>query len=400
MIPGPVQVSDEVLGAVGSPVMPHYGPRWVQIYRETQDKLRQVFRTEGNVYIMPGSGSAGLDAALGSLLEPGDRCLVPVNGFFGDRLAKIARSRGAQVIEVQGEWGQPVSPEAVRTALQQQSDFQALCIVHHETSTGVLNPIKDLGELARAYGIPYVVDAISSLGGEELPMDDWGIDVCVSASQKCLESPPGLALVAVGTGGWRAIDRKKGAHSGWYLNLRTWREYEQSWGDWHPYPVTLPTNLILALNVALKHLLEETLEGRVKRYARVAQILRSELKKREFTMLVEEAWASSAVTAAKPPARVSPDQLVAYLKEKHHIHIAGGLGELKGEIIRIGHMGQAAGEKAVVQLMAALDEFLKVEGFLRWGPAQTSGHALPHGDAAATDGGRLKVEGGELTLDD
>ncbi|MEJ2353890.1 MAG: alanine--glyoxylate aminotransferase family protein [Anaerolineales bacterium] len=300
MIPGPVQVSDEVLAAMGRAVMPHYGPRWVQIYRETQERLEHVFRTEGDVYIMPGSGSAGLDAALGSLLEPGDQCLVVVNGFFGDRLAKIARSHGAKVAEVQEEWGQPISPEAVRTALQQHSGFQALCAVHHETSTGMLNPVKEIGELARAYGIPYVVDAISSLGGEELPMDDWGIDVCVSASQKCLESPPGLALVAVGTGGWRAIDRKKGAHSGWYLNLRTWREYEQSWGDWHPYPVTLPTNLILALNVALKHLLEETLEGRVKRYARVAQILRSELKKREFTMLVEEASSASVIWARQP----------------------------------------------------------------------------------------------------
>lgn len=358
MIPGPVQVTDEVLAAMGSPVMPHYGPHWVQIYRDTQDKLRRVFRTEGDLYIIPGSGSAGLDAALGSLLEPGDQCLVVVNGFFGDRLAKIARSRGAQVIEVQAEWGQPVSPEAVRIALQRHSGFQALCAVHHETSTGVLNPIKELGELAHAHGIPYLVDAISSLGGEELPMDDWGIDLCITASQKCLEAPPGLALVAVGTGGWQAIDRKKDAHSGWYLNLRTWREYEQIWGDWHPYPVTLPTNLILAMNVALNQLLEETLEERVKRYATVAKLVRRELEKREFTMLVEEAWASSAVTAAKPPSRLSSDHLIAYLKEKHHIHIAGGIGQLKGEIIRIGHMGQSAKEKAVMQLMAALDDFL------------------------------------------
>jgi alanine-glyoxylate transaminase/serine-glyoxylate transaminase/serine-pyruvate transaminase len=357
MIPGPVQVSAEVLAAMGSPVMAHYGPHWVQIYRDTQDQLKHVFRTHGDVYIMPGSGSAGLDAALGSLLEPGDACLVVVNGFFGDRLVKIARSRGAQVTEVQGEWGQPVSPEAVRTALQEQNGFQALCAVHHETSTGVLNPIREMGELAVAQGIPYLVDTISSLGGEELAMDEWGIDLCVSAPQKCLEAPPGLALVAVGRGGWQAIDRKQGADSGWYLNLRTWRQYEQTWGDWHPYPVTLPTNLILALNVALNLLLDETLEGRIRRYASVAKLVRRELGKRGFAKLVGEAWASSAVTAAKPPAGVSPDQLVAYLEEKHHIHIAGGIGELKGQIIRIGHMGGSATEKAVMELMAAMDEF-------------------------------------------
>jgi alanine-glyoxylate transaminase/serine-glyoxylate transaminase/serine-pyruvate transaminase len=363
MIPGPVQVSDEVLAAMGSPVMAHYGPHWVQIYHDTQGKLKHVFRTQGDVYLMPGSGSAGLDAALGSLLEPGDACLVVVNGFFGDRLAKIARSRGAQVIEVQADWGQPVSPEAVRMALQQRSGFQALCAVHHETSTGVLNPIRELGELARAHGIPYLVDTISSLGAEELPMDEWGIDLCVSAPQKCLEAPPGLALVAVGTGGWQAIDRKQGAHSGWYLNLHTWRQYEQTWGDWHPYPVTLPTNLILALNVALNQLLEETLEGRIRRYAGVAKLVRRELEKRGFAMLVEQAWASSAVTAARPPAGVSSDELVAYLKEKHHIHIAGGIGELKGQIIRLGHMGGSATGKALMQLMAALDEFSgEVEG--------------------------------------
>ena len=356
MIPGPVEVDADVLAAMGQPVVPHYGPQWVPVYRDVQVNLKQVFHTTGDVFLIPGSGSAGLDAVLGSLLRPGDPCLVSVNGFFGERLAAIARSRGAQVTEVKAEWGQPVLVEQVRDALEKQDGFQAICVVHHETSTTVLNPVREIGALASEYGVPLVVDAISSLGGELLDMDGWGIAFCVAASQKCLEAPPGLTPVAVGPTGWQAIDRNPAPFCGWYLNLRTWREYQEKWAGWHPFPVTLPTNLILALKVALDRLVLETVEGRVQRYASVARFLRQGLRERGFTLLVEDAWAASTVTAAKPPAGVTPEQLVNCLREKHRIRIAGGMGDLQGKIIRIGHMGQAASIEAMELLLSALDE--------------------------------------------
>ena len=146
MIPGPVEVEADVLAAMGRPVVPHYGPQWVPIYQDVQLKLKQVFHTTGDVFLIPGSGSAGMDAVIGSLLRPGDACLVVVNGFFSERMAAIARSRGAHVSEVRAEWGQPVRVEQIRDALEKQSSFQAICVVHHETSTTVLNPICEIGD--------------------------------------------------------------------------------------------------------------------------------------------------------------------------------------------------------------------------------------------------------------
>jgi alanine-glyoxylate transaminase/serine-glyoxylate transaminase/serine-pyruvate transaminase len=358
MIPGPVEVDASVLAEMGKPVVPHYGPQWVPVYRDVQEKLKRVFHTSGDVFLIPGSGSAGLDAVLGSLLQPGRPCLVAVNGFFSERMAAIARSRGAQVTEVKAEWGQPVLAEQIRDALEKQSGFQAVCVAHHETSTTVLNPVREIGALTSEYGVPLVVDAISSLGGEPLDMDGWGIAFCVAASQKCLEAPPGLAPVAVGHAGWQALDSNPSPFCGWYLNLRTWREYQEKWAGWHPFPVTLPTNLILALQVALNRLVAETVEGRIQRYASTARFLRQGLKEREFTLLVEDARAASVATAAKPPAGITPEHLVNCLRENHHIRIAGGMGDLQGKIIRIGHMGLAASIERMELLLSALDECL------------------------------------------
>ncbi len=358
LIPGPVEVGPDVLAAMGQSVVPHYGPQWVPVYREVQSRLKRVFHTDGDVFLIPGSGSAGLDAVLGSLLHPGDPCLVAVNGFFGERLAAIARSRGAQVIEVKAEPGQPVLAEQIQDVLENQDGLKAVCLVQHETSTTVINPIREIGALASEYGVPLMVDAISSLGGEALDMDGWGIAFCVTASQKCLEAPPGLTPVAVGPTGWQALDRNPAPFCGWYLNLRTWREYQEKWAAWHPFPVTLPTNLILALKAALDRLFLETVEGRIRRYASVARFLRQGLKERGFTFLVEDAWASSAATAAKPPSGVTAEHLVSCLRERHRIRIAGGIGDLQGKIIRIGHMGQAASIETMELLLSALDDCL------------------------------------------
>ena len=356
MIPGPVEVEADVLAAMGQQVVPHYGPQWVPIYRDVQSNLKLVFRTAGDVFLIPGSGSAGVEAVIGSLLRPGDACVVAVNGFFGERLSAIAQSRGAQVSEVRAEWGQPVLVEQIRAALDRQEGFQAVCVVHHETSTTALNPVREISALASEYGVPLVVDAISSLGGEALDMDSWGIPFCVTASQKCLEAPPGLTAVAVGPIGWEVLDRNPAPFCGWYLNLRTWREYQQKWASWHPFPVTLPTNLVRALQVALDRLIQETVEGRIQRYASIARFVRQGLKARGFTCLVEDAWAASSVTAAIPPPGVTADHLVSCLREKRRIRIAGGMGDLQGRIIRIGHMGQAASLEKMELLLSTLDE--------------------------------------------
>jgi len=195
MIPGPVGVEDEVLAAMAEPVRAHYGPAWLEIYDETLERLKRIFGTQNNMLLLTGPGSAGLEAALGSLAGRGDKVLVAYNGFFGERMATIARSHGLEVRTVEAQLGQPVDPEAIRKLLAAERDIQAMAVVHLETSTGVLNPLQEIVTTAGEFGVPLILDAVSSLGGMPLPVDEWGIDVCVTVGNKCLAGPIGLVPI-------------------------------------------------------------------------------------------------------------------------------------------------------------------------------------------------------------
>jgi alanine-glyoxylate transaminase/serine-glyoxylate transaminase/serine-pyruvate transaminase len=362
MIPGPVEVDESVLAEMGAPVAAHYGPEWTALYKDTTARMKQVFRTEGDVFLLVSSGSGGLEAAIASLLIPGQRVLVGVNGFFGERLATIARSRGLEVVPVSAPWGEPIAPEAMRSALEEDAGTAGLIVVHHETSTGVLNPLPALGSLAREFNVPFIVDAISSLGGEELAVEDWGIDICVTASQKCLEAPPGLAPVAVSRHAWEIMDQHTNFPVGWYLNLRVWRQYAEEWGDWHPFPVTMPTNNVLALRAALNQLLAEGLAQRIERYRNVAQFLRTGLRERGLSLFVEGQKASSTLTVVRRPSHVDAADLITFLREERGIRIAGGLGATQGEIFRVGHMGKAASQEYATLLLDGLTDYLRERG--------------------------------------
>lgn len=358
LIPGPVEVDDTVLSEMGSPVVAHYGPRWTALYNETTERMRGVFRTNGDVFLLACSGSGGIEAALGSLFAPGERVIIGVNGFFSGRLTDIARSRGIDVVTITAALGQPIDVDAVRRALSRDTSMAGLVAVHHETSTGVLNPVAELGALAREFDVPFVVDAVSSLGGEELAMDDWGIDICVTASQKCLEAPPGLAPVAVGARAWNVMDRKRDHPAGWYLNLRVWRQYAREWGNWHPFPVTLPTNNVLALRAAIDRLVDEGLEGRIARYRDVARFLRSGLRDLGFEMFVDGEFAANVITAVRRLPGMDVADLITTLREEHGIRISGGMGETSGDIFRVGHMGKAGSRAYASLFLDALADYL------------------------------------------
>ena len=217
MIPGPIEVAPEVLAAMAESLVAHYGEEWTAFYKETTGLLRKVFRTEGDVFLLVGSGSAGLDAALGSIIAPDGRVLIPQNGFFGQRLEEIACTYTPNVTTLKFPLGQTYDLGRIEEALH-KGEFEVVAAVHCETSTGVLNPIRELAKLCQRHGVLLIVDTISSLAIEPLEMDAWGIGICISASQKGLESPPGLALVAVAPQAWEAIERA--GRPGWYLNLR------------------------------------------------------------------------------------------------------------------------------------------------------------------------------------
>ncbi len=363
LIPGPVSVEEAVLVEMGGPVQAHYGPEWTGIYNETRGLLKQVFRTESDVHILVGSGSGGLDAAIGSLTAPGERAIVGLNGFFGDRLAQICEGYGLEVVPVRAPLGKPLQAAHFAEALSRNPDVAVLAAVHLETSTAVLNPIVEIASLGHERGVPVVVDAVSSLGGVPLAMDEWKIDICVTASQKCLGAPPGLAPVAISQRAWEVMDSKPGRSHGWYLNLQTWRKFAQDWGEWHPFPVTMATNNVLALRASLKSLLADGLERRIERYTDLARRLRKGVRALGLEPLTPDDQLAPVLTAVYGPEAVHTGKIVRYLHAEHGLKISGGLGEgLAGRIFRVGHMGPMVGEADIDQVLAALGAFLQEHG--------------------------------------
>lgn len=360
MIPGPIQPDDEVLAAMGGPVQPHYGPGFTRFYLETLELLRGVFNTQGDLYLMPGSGSTAIDACLGSMLSTGEKLLVGNNGFFGDRLKDIALGYGLQVIPVTAEWGQPLRAEDFRAAFIQHPDAVAAAVVYLETSTTIVNPVEEIGAVTRALGKYLFVDAVSALGGLPLKMDEWGIDLVASASQKCLGAPPGLAPAAVGPRGWEVIERNPNKGHGWYGDLRTWRWYHDNWGDWHPFPITMATNNVAALRVGLEQLLAEGIENRLTRYRGLALRLRDGLRRIGLQPFTPDEMLAPVLTAAYVPEGIPSGKIVAYMADEHNIKISGGLGALKESLIRVGHMSPTVGEADIDEVLAALAEFLSV----------------------------------------
>lgn len=356
MIPGPVDVEPDVLSTMGQPILAHYGPEWMELYKEVTSLLRQIYQTQGDVLLIPGPGSAGLDAALGSLLPPGSRILIPTNGFFGERMATIAEANRLEVDRVASEWGTALDVTAVEAHLLNRR-MDALAVVHHETSTGVLNPLPDISDLARRHRLPLVVDAVSSLGGVDLPVDDWGIDLCVSVANKCLAAPPGVALLSVSERAWNMIEVNT-AHRGWYLNLQTWRQYARDWADWHPYPTTLPTSNIVALRMSLQRIMDKGLGAFHARHLASAQIVRDRLRDLGFPFFIEESLAAPMITTVGPYPGRTVDDFTSFLKDEHRILVGGGMGSLSGRMCRIGHMGRANSEDYITAFLAGAETFV------------------------------------------
>ncbi len=362
MIPGPVDVEDEVLSEMASPVPAHYGDEWMRVYLETIDCLKRVFQTENDLFIMGGPGSAALDASFGSLLATGQKILIPSNGFFGQRLRAMARGYGLEVVTLDFPLEQTISAAAVETHLQKDKDIRAVAIVHHETSTGILNPLPEITAATNKAGVPIIVDAVASLGGVPLPVDEWGIDLCVTVPNKCLAAPPGISLISVSQRAWKMIESKGDRSHGWYLNLQIWKQYATEWASWHPYPTTMATNNVLALLVSLRQLLAEGLETRYARTAKAAEMTREGLIDMGFEMFVEGPHASPLITAAKGRPDMSIAEMARFLKYECGIMIGGGIDELAGKIFRVGHMGRAISPEYIEAFLDGVRDFLKRKG--------------------------------------
>jgi alanine-glyoxylate transaminase/serine-glyoxylate transaminase/serine-pyruvate transaminase len=357
MIPGPVEVHPDVLKAVGDPVEPHYGRAWVEKHARVISLLKQVFNTENDVFLMAGSGTCAIDACMGSTLRANEKVIIGNNGFFGDRLISIAKSNALDVVEVKADWGKRIEPDVVHDALTSNPDAKMVAMVHSETSTTILNPIDEIGRVVQESEAVFMVDAVSALGGVPYETDNWGLDLCASATQKCLGALPGLAPVSVSTKAWRLIDRPGESGHGWYTNLQTWREYATEWGDWHPTPVTMPVNLVNGLLVSLEQLITEGIPSRMARYQFLAMQLRNGLREAGMLPFTNDEDLNPVLTAAYPPEGIDSAVIVDYLLEKHHIQISSGLGHLKPKIFRIGHMSPVISDPDMDLLINALKTF-------------------------------------------
>jgi len=351
LIPGPTPLPPEVLEELAKPAMPHYGDAWVKAHAEAQEMLRYLWSApDAHMFPVAGPGHAALEALAYTFLRPGDRAIVVSNGFFGERTQEVFQTHRVKVDLVASPWGSGPDLTALREALK--SPAKAVAVVHNETSTGITNDLDPIVEAAHAAGAFVIVDAVSSLGGIPLPFAKLGVDAAFSASQKCISAPAGIAPVAVSRSLWESTDPK--SVDGWYLNLYTWDRYEREWGEWHPTPTTISSNVFYAFHRALKLLRQEGLEARIARHARVAARLRTALADLGFRPLGPASLLSNTVACFTPPAGVDANRLVARLRDEHHIYISGGLGPLRGKTIRIGTMGTQADPEIVDWLVKAV----------------------------------------------
>lgn len=361
-IPGPGDVEEDVLEAAARPILRHYGAQWMEIYNELQTLLKQLFRTQNDMFLVPGAASALHDMAIGSLLASGQKIIVGRNGFFGERLVEIAESYGLEVVPFAAPLGMPLDPDELRRLLHTHPDAPVVALVHHETATTVMNPLRALAGAVREAGRVIVVDAVSSLGGVELPVDEWGIDVCVTASGKCLEALAGMGFVSVGPRAWELMDHQPGRGHGWYLNFGTWRRYAREWGSWHPTPVTVPINILMGVLARLRKILDTGLEKQLDKYVRASRAVRAGLRNAGFEMFVPDEYASPIVTAVKARPEFEVAELSQWLERERGLAIGGGLGELAGKIFRVGHLGKASSREYLLDLLVSVEEFLRHKG--------------------------------------
>lgn len=359
MGPGPSNVHPRVLQAMAQPTIGHLDPAFLALMDETMDLLRQVFRTANPVtFAVSGTGSAGMEAAFVNLLEPGDRVVIGVHGVFGERMCDVAARCGAEVRRVDAEWGRIVDPEALSAAIR-ESRPKLVGIVHAETSTGVRQPLETIRDAARECGALLLVDCVTSLGGVDLRIDEWGIDVAYSGTQKCLSCPPGLAPVTFGERALAAYDRRAGKVQSWYLDIGMIRRY---WGGERLYHHTAPINALYGLAEALRLVVEEGLDARIARHARNARALHAGLEAMGLPLFAQEGYRLPSLTTVRVPDGCDEAAVRGELLEECGVEIGGGLGPVRGKVWRTGLMGETSSPRNVLYLLSCLELLLRRQG--------------------------------------
>jgi alanine-glyoxylate transaminase/serine-glyoxylate transaminase/serine-pyruvate transaminase len=367
--PGPSLVHPRVLRAMSAPLLGHLDPEFLTIMNQVQTLLRAVFQT-GNPFTIAvsGTGSAGMEAALVNLIEPGDQVIVGVNGVFGARMADIVGRAGGKAVKLEESWGQVIDLQRLEEALQQAGSVKAVALVHAETSTGAHQPLEEVGALCRRHGALLIVDAVTSLAGVPVQVDAWGIDACYSGTQKCLSCPPGLAPLTLSPHALGVIKARKTKVQSWYLDLSMIADY---WAEGkRAYHHTAPISMVYALHEALRIVVEEGLEARFARHRRNSAALMAGLATLGCEPQAQQGHRLPTLNCVRVPQGVNEAAVRKALLAEFGIEIGGGLGPLAGQVWRIGLMGESSRHEHVVTLLSALEQIFHRHGWTKQaGPA-------------------------------
>jgi aspartate aminotransferase-like enzyme len=355
-VPGPTPCPTEVLQSMTKQMINHRGEEFGQILNGVTTKLKQMFQTKGDVFLLTGSGTGGLEAAIVNTLSPGDKVLSVSIGVFGERFATIAEQFGAEVIPLRFEWGKAADVDSVNHALQTEPKIKAVLVTHNETSTGVTNDLASISSVVKEFDKLLLVDAISSLGSINLPVDDWHLDVTVTGSQKGWMAPPGLAMVSLSQEAWQAHSKARMPHFYWdFTRAKSYLEKGQT-------PWTPAVSTVFALSVSLEMMLREGLPNITARHARVSKAARDGIKSLGLPLFAEESHASNTVTAVRSPDGLEVKKMLQILRKEHQVVLAGGQQTLAGKIFRIGHLGWVT-EDDIETVISALRVVLPKSGF-------------------------------------
>ncbi|MBP1742312.1 MAG: serine-pyruvate aminotransferase/archaeal aspartate aminotransferase [Deltaproteobacteria bacterium] len=359
MGPGPLSIHPRVYQALTSPVIGHMDPAYLKVLDRIGELLRMVFRTSNRVTnASPGSGTSGMEACVANLIEPGDPVLVCVNGYFGDRIRQMVERQEAKVGLIEGEWGKPIDPDLVKKAFK-NTRYKVIALVHAETSTGVLQPMEEIARLAKEHGAMILLDTVTSLGGVDVKIDEWGVDAAYGCSQKCIGCTAGLSPVTFSDRAIEALTRRKHPVRSWYLDISLLDKY---WGPGRVYHHTSSSTLNYGLLEALQIIEEEGLEARIQRHTRNHKSLVAGVEAMGLEMLVAPAHRLPSLNTVKIPQGVDDVKVRSYLLDVFNLEIGGGLGTLKGKVWRVGLMGYSSSAENIIFFLSAMGQALAAQG--------------------------------------
>ncbi len=362
MVPGPTPVSKNVLNVLSKQVNPHYGVRWKKKYEIIINKFKKILFTKHKPYVIPGSGTYAMEAAISSILKKNDSVLICYNGFWAERIKEICLSYGLKINLLRSNFNDPINLDKLENILLKKKAIKMVLFVHVETSTGLENPISEICSICSKYNVLSFVDSVGGLGGVKIKFDKMKIDVLASSSQKCLNVPAGLGILLLSKKAKSKISNNN-SKLGWSLNLNNINKYMKIWKSWHPHgPTTSPVSIFLALEKSIDNIINERIEKRFKRHLKIKKYVRKKIRSFGLKLFIEkDDYASSALTTFLLPKKIKLSHFVRKMDKDYNIIISGDLGYVDKHLVRIAHMGNSANISYVNKTLNAIHRIINLK---------------------------------------